>query len=147
MSARLPMIRLHCSFGLSMWPKLAWVDSRDASVISRLPFRPNKAGTNMNTSDTTRNTSQCCKHQVHHCMSLHHTSLTNTSCLWQNYTNDCLYSNFYFYCSTFHDFNQAQMAVRHIQSQLLWCTSSTPRFLILENIHFFFPVSKLCIVN
>jgi hypothetical protein len=41
------------------------VDSREASVISRLPLSPSKAGTKMKTSDTTRKTCQCCKHQIH----------------------------------------------------------------------------------
>ena len=38
---------------------LTAVDSLDANVISRLPFRPSKAGTNMNNSDSSSNTLQC----------------------------------------------------------------------------------------
>ena len=40
---------------------LTAVESLDASVISRLPFRPTKAGTRIKTSVIVRNTSQCWK--------------------------------------------------------------------------------------
>lgn len=42
-----------------MLPKLTAVDSRDAKVISKLPFKPSNAGTKMKTSVMFRNTSQC----------------------------------------------------------------------------------------
>ena len=47
--------------GSSMRPRLAWVLSREARVISRFPFRPSRAGTRMNTSVTSVNTRQCCR--------------------------------------------------------------------------------------
>ena len=40
---------------------LTAVDSRDASVISRLPFSPSRAGTRINNSPTLVYTSQCCR--------------------------------------------------------------------------------------
>lgn len=59
MSARLPTIRDHCWLLVSMWPRFAWVDKRDAKVISRLPFNPNSAGTRMYTSEISWYTGQC----------------------------------------------------------------------------------------
>ena len=38
---------------------LTAVESRDASVISRFPFRPTRGGTNVNRSLTSINTGQC----------------------------------------------------------------------------------------
>lgn len=40
---------------------LTAVDSLDASVISRFPFSPTRAGTRINTSESSSNTSQCWK--------------------------------------------------------------------------------------
>lgn len=40
--------------------RVAAVDSRDASVISRLPLRPSRAGTRMNSSLISVNSGQCC---------------------------------------------------------------------------------------
>jgi len=44
-----------CSI-VSRCPKFAWVERREASVISRLPFSPINAGTMMNSSGTAVNT-------------------------------------------------------------------------------------------
>ena len=44
-----PMSQVCCH--VSRCPRLAWVDKRDARVISRLPLRPMRAGTMMNSSD------------------------------------------------------------------------------------------------
>lgn len=53
---------------------LTAVDSREASVISRLPLRPSSAGTRMNTSVTSLKTGQCCKvEQVR--SELHHSAV------------------------------------------------------------------------
>ena len=51
MRARLavPMSSVCCH--VSRCPRLAWVDSREARVISRLPLRPMRAGTMINSSD------------------------------------------------------------------------------------------------
>jgi len=57
--AKFPTINVDCCFFVSIWPKLAWVDNLEANVISRFPFKPNSAGTNMYTSDTTWYTGQC----------------------------------------------------------------------------------------
>ena len=70
MRARLPtIIEMHSSI-LSRCPMLAWVDRREARVISRLPLRPSSAGTMMNSSVIWTNTSQCCgntrKQSGHH---------------------------------------------------------------------------------
>lgn len=39
---------------------LTAVERREASVISRLPFRPTRGGTNVSRSFTSVNTGQCC---------------------------------------------------------------------------------------
>lgn len=46
-------------------PRFAWVDSRDARHISRLPLRPSRAGTRMNNSEIWMKTFQCCKRQFY----------------------------------------------------------------------------------
>ena len=45
---------------VSILPRLAAVERREASVISRLPFRPSRAGTRMKISEISTNTGQCC---------------------------------------------------------------------------------------
>lgn len=54
---------------------LTAVDSLDASVISRFPFSPTRAGTKINTSEISLNTSQCWKTAQ--------SALLNKAC-WQN---------------------------------------------------------------
>lgn len=49
------------SFPDDILPKLACVESRDASVISKFPLSPNNAGTKINNCGIWRKTSQCCK--------------------------------------------------------------------------------------
>mmetsp|Transcript_55192 Transcript_55192/g.118624 ORF Transcript_55192/g.118624 Transcript_55192/m.118624 type:complete len:443 (+) Transcript_55192:295-1623(+) len=44
----------------SKWPMLACVDKREANVISRLPFKPKRAGTKMRISRTSTKTSHRC---------------------------------------------------------------------------------------
>lgn len=43
----------------TMFPKFACVQRRDASVMSKFPFSPSKAGTRMNSSGIAKKTSQC----------------------------------------------------------------------------------------
>ena len=58
-SAMLPTTIWTISFADDILPKFACVDSRDASVISRLPLSPSNAGTSMKSSGMCSNTSQC----------------------------------------------------------------------------------------
>lgn len=68
----------HWCFARAIWPDMAIlsqhrllstndhltaVESLEASVISRLPLSPSRAGTRMNTSFTSVKTVQCCKKQ------------------------------------------------------------------------------------
>lgn len=68
----------HTCFARAIWPDIAIlskhrllstnhdltaVESLEASVISRLPLSPSRAGTRMNTSFTSIKTVQCCKDQ------------------------------------------------------------------------------------
>uniref|UniRef100_A0A2M4DNR8 Putative secreted protein n=1 Tax=Anopheles darlingi TaxID=43151 RepID=A0A2M4DNR8_ANODA len=55
----LPTIMCKIARLLVMLPRFAWVESRDARHMSRLPFRPSRAGTRMNSSVTCLNTFQC----------------------------------------------------------------------------------------
>lgn len=48
------------SFADDMFPRFACVESRDASVMSRLPLSPSSAGTRMKSSGMCSKTSQCC---------------------------------------------------------------------------------------
>ena len=45
---------------------LTWVDSLEASVISRFPLRPRSAGTRIKISETSTNTGQCYSHTNTH---------------------------------------------------------------------------------
>lgn len=47
---KLPATILICCFIVSIRPKLACVDNLEAKVISKFPFKPNNAGTNIYTS-------------------------------------------------------------------------------------------------
>jgi hypothetical protein len=62
-SARLQVAMLHRAEQVSKFPRLAWVDSLDASVISKLPFKPIRPGTIMNISGRPTNTFQYCLHK------------------------------------------------------------------------------------
>lgn len=68
----------HSCYARAIWPDIATlgkhrllstnhhltaVESLEASVISRLPLSPSRAGTRMNTSFTSIKTVQCCKDQ------------------------------------------------------------------------------------
>lgn len=59
--AMFPTIMCTTSFAECMLPRLAWVESLDASVMSKLPFNPNSAGTRMKSSGMCWKTSQCCE--------------------------------------------------------------------------------------
>lgn len=48
------------SFADDILPRFACVESRDASVMSKFPFKPNNAGTRMKSCGICLNTSQCC---------------------------------------------------------------------------------------
>lgn len=65
---------------------LTAVDSLEASVISRLPLSPSRAGTRMNTSETSVNTVQCCNnHNTTWLQWTHgHTQVECILCLGQN---------------------------------------------------------------
>lgn len=51
-SIKFAVIMLHCSLESFIFPKFASVESRDANVISKFPFSPNRAGTNTIISGT-----------------------------------------------------------------------------------------------
>lgn len=57
----LPTTMCTISFAEFMFPRLACVERRDASVMSRFPFSPRSAGTRMKSSGMDWKTSQCWK--------------------------------------------------------------------------------------
>lgn len=59
-NAMLPTIIWMISLLHVIRPKLAWVDRRDARHISKFPFKPNNAGTKMNSSEIWVNTFHRC---------------------------------------------------------------------------------------
>lgn len=53
----------HCNLYINSNKTFTCVDNLDASVISKLPFKPRREGTNMKISETFVNTSQCWNRQ------------------------------------------------------------------------------------
>lgn len=77
-------VLFYCSFQFAGHVvKLTAVDSLEASVISRFPFKPRRAGTRIKTSFTSENTFQCCRErQGEHNSPLLHLNMMDSSSMW-----------------------------------------------------------------